>query len=160
MNRYALALGSNLGDRMANLRRAVRQLDRLGEIQERSGVYETDPVGGPEQEPYLNAVVLLDTPLEPEEMLEHCLRIEAEGGRLRHERWGPRTIDIDVIVWDGGRLETDILQVPHPRAHLRAFVLYPLVEVWPDATLAGERTASELKDSVGAVGIEVVHSDW
>jgi 2-amino-4-hydroxy-6-hydroxymethyldihydropteridine diphosphokinase len=128
--RAFLGLGSNLGDRWANLRRAVGALPDVVAV---SSVYETDPVGGPEgQGPYLNLVVELETELSPRRLLEWGQRLEAEAGRVRLERWGPRTLDIDVL-WVGDQVvdEPD-LQVPHPRLWERDFVLVPLADLAPD----------------------------
>lgn len=133
--RAFVALGSNLGDRREHLRRAVAGLPGVVAV---SGVYETDPVGGPEgQPPYLNAVVELDTDLRPRDLLEVARRLEAEAGRSRAERWGPRTLDVDVLLVGDLVVDEPDLQVPHPRLGERAFVLVPLSDLAPD--LAGPR---------------------
>ncbi|MGQ0520946.1 MAG: 2-amino-4-hydroxy-6-hydroxymethyldihydropteridine diphosphokinase [Actinomycetota bacterium] len=128
--RAFLALGSNLGDRLEHLRRAVEGLPDVVAV---SAVYETDPVGGPAgQPPYLNAVVELDTELDARRLLEAGRALEAAAGRERAERWGPRPLDVDVLlVGDAGVDEPD-LQVPHPRMWQRAFVLVPLHDLAPD----------------------------
>ena len=107
-----------------------------------SDFHETVPVGGPEQGDFLNAVVVVDTALGPEELLAELQRIEDDHGRVRVERWGPRTLDLDLVAMDGVRRDTPELTVPHPRAAERRFVLVPLVEVWPDAEVAPGVTAS------------------
>ena len=128
--RAYLALGSNLGDRWGHLRRAVASLPGVVAV---SSVYETDPVGGPEgQPPYLNCVVRLETPLSPRELLELGQRLEAAAGRVRLERWGPRTLDVDVLLAGDEPVDEEDLQVPHPRMWERAFVLVPLGELAPD----------------------------
>jgi len=132
--RAHLALGSNLGDRLANLQSA---LDRLAstdgvEVVAVSGVYETDPVGGPVQDDYLNAVVEVTTALTPHELLAVCGRLEQAAHRVRIERWGPRTLDVDVLLVGDLEVATDDLEVPHPRMWERAFVLAPLHDVAPD----------------------------
>ena len=133
--RAFLGLGSNLGDRLAHLRRAVAGLPGVVAV---SGVYETDPVGGPPgQAPYLNAVVELDTDLGPRELLEVARALEEEAGRVRAERWGPRTLDVDVLLVGDLAVDEPDLQVPHPRLRDRAFVLVPLHDLAPD--LAGPR---------------------
>ncbi len=142
MTRVAIALGSNLGDRLDHLRAGASGLSAVGDVVDVSSVFETDPVGGPEQGRYLNAVVLLDTDLAPDDLLEALLGIERTRGRVRDERWGPRTLDLDIVVFGDRRIETPGLVVPHPRAHERGFVLGPLVEVWPDAVLADGRPAA------------------
>jgi 2-amino-4-hydroxy-6-hydroxymethyldihydropteridine diphosphokinase len=135
MTRAFLALGSNLGDREAELRRAVRAMT---EVVAASAVYETDPVGGPEgQGPYLNMVVQLETTRSPEQLLETCRSLEAVAGRVRDVHWGPRTLDVDVIWIDGVNISGDDLQVPHPRFRERPFVLAPLAELAPDIVPAG-----------------------
>lgn len=140
--RAAIALGSNLGDRLGYLRRAVSALDALGRVEVVSSLYETEPVGGPDQGPYLNAVVVLETDLEPAELLEGLHRIEAEADRTREVRWGPRTLDLDLVVQEDRAVDSDDLRVPHPRAAERRFVLAPLAEVWPEAPLGEGMTAA------------------
>ncbi|MGQ0849791.1 MAG: 2-amino-4-hydroxy-6-hydroxymethyldihydropteridine diphosphokinase [Actinomycetota bacterium] len=140
--RAAVALGSNLGDRLGYLRSAVSGLGQLGQVAAVSSLYETDAVGGPEQGRYLNAVVVLETSLEPVVLLAALLDLEKANGRLRGERWGPRTLDLDLIVYDDLVIETDELRLPHPRAHQRRFVTEPLNEVWPDARLANGASRS------------------
>lgn len=130
MTRAFLGLGSNLGDRAGHLRAAVAG---LGDVVRVSDVYETEPVGGPDgQGPYLNVVVELDTSLGAWDLLEVCRRLEADAGRVRAERWGPRTLDVDVLWVDGEIVDDPELQVPHPRMWERRFVLAPLMEIAPD----------------------------
>ncbi len=124
-----LALGSNLGDRERYLRDAIAALSGASAM---SQVFETDPVGGPDgQGPYLNMVVQIDTDLDPYALLRRCLEIERGALRERGERWGPRTLDIDVLFYDDVRIEEPELTIPHPRLHERRFVLAPLAEVAP-----------------------------
>lgn len=139
--RATVALGSNLGDRLQHLRTAVAGLRRLGDVVATSSLYETEPVGGPEQGRYLNAVVLLETELDPEALLQELHRLERESDRTRDVRWGPRTLDLDLITYEGLRISEPFLVVPHPRAHERRFVLAPLLEVAPDALLADGQVA-------------------
>ena len=135
--RAFLGLGSNLGDRWGHLRRAVDQL-RAGNrapVTAVSQVYETEPVGGPgDQGPFLNLVVeLAVTPgADPYQLLEECRRLEAAAGRVRAVRWGPRTLDADVLWIDGVALDDPELTVPHPRWLERRFVLIPLAQLAPD----------------------------
>jgi 2-amino-4-hydroxy-6-hydroxymethyldihydropteridine diphosphokinase len=132
-----VGLGSNLGDRWAHLRRAVDQL-RAGNrapVTAVSSVYETEPMGGPDdQGPYLNLVVELAVApgADPYRLLEECRRLEAAAGRVRATRWGPRTLDADVLWIDGVTIEDPDLTVPHPRWRDRRFVLAPLRELAPD----------------------------
>lgn len=124
-----VALGSNLGDREGFLRAAVHE---LGGVVAMSQVYETEPVGGPDdQGPYLNMVVRVDTSLDPFAFLRRCQRIEAAAMRQRTVRWGPRTLDVDVLFFDDVRIESPELTVPHPRIGERRFVLVPLAEIAP-----------------------------
>ncbi len=131
--RAVVGLGANLGDRMATIRAAARALALVSNVEGRSRVYETVPVGGPPQPPFLNAAVLLAYPGEPLALLDDLLAIEGRSGRLRVERWGPRTLDLDLLWIDGVALNTPRLVVPHPRLHERAFALAPLLELVPNA---------------------------
>jgi 2-amino-4-hydroxy-6-hydroxymethyldihydropteridine diphosphokinase len=136
--RAHLALGSNLGDRLANLQGALDGLAVIDGVTvvAVSEVYETDPVGGPVQDDYLNAVVEVTTTLDPHELLAVCGRLEQAAHRVRIERWGPRTLDVDVLLIDDLVIATDDLEVPHPRMWERAFVLAPLHDVAPDLVAA------------------------
>lgn len=149
--RAFLGMGSNLGDRWSHLRKAVDQLRAGGAVPVTavSPVYETDPVGGPEgQGPYLNLVVELAVPsdLDPERLLVECHRLETAAGRVRSVRWGPRTLDVDVLWIDGVVRNDPELTVPHPRWRERRFVLAPLADLAPD--LVG---ADDLATAGGAV---------
>ena len=127
--RVFLSLGSNLGDRLAHLRDGVESLPGVVAV---SPVYETDPVGGPEQGPYLNIVAELDVDIDPFDLLGLCHRVESAAQRVREVRWGPRTLDIDIVWMDGVELDTERLTVPHPRWKERRFVLAPLRDLAPD----------------------------
>jgi len=141
-----LGLGSNLGDRLGNLRRAVELLGERGvRILRSSRVYETGPVGGPEQPDYLNAVVEVEAQGTARELLEICLAVEEELGRVRAERWGPRTIDLDLLTFGDEEVDEPGLRVPHPRMHERAFVLAPLLELTADPMLPGGRRVADLR---------------
>jgi dihydroneopterin aldolase/2-amino-4-hydroxy-6-hydroxymethyldihydropteridine diphosphokinase len=129
-HRAIVALGSNLGDRAAYLRFG---LDKLSNVIAQSQVFETDPVGGPDnQGPYLNMVAVVDTDLDPFAMLRRLLQIEAEAHRVRIERWGPRTLDMDLLFYDDYTITSEELTLPHPRYGERRFVLEPLSEVAPE----------------------------
>ncbi len=134
MTRAHLALGSNLGDRLGFLQGAVAALAATPGITltAASRVYETAPVGGPAQGPYLNAVVALVTDLGARELLAVAQRLEADAGRVRGDRWGPRPLDVDVLLVGDERVESPELTVPHPRLWERGFVLAPLADVAPD----------------------------
>jgi 2-amino-4-hydroxy-6-hydroxymethyldihydropteridine diphosphokinase len=130
--RAFLGLGSNLGDRRRYLRDAVETLRGVGLVAV-SPVYETDPVGGPiDQNRYLNLVVELHTDRTPHELLGVCRRLEAAAGRVREERWGPRTLDVDVLWVEGTVVDDPDLVVPHPRLWERRFVVAPLHDLAPD----------------------------
>ena len=137
-HRALLALGSNLGDRWANLCDAVAGLPDVVAVSE---VYETAPVGGPDQGPYLNCVVRLETELDARALLEAAREREQAAARRRGVRWGPRTLDVDVLWVDGQTVHEPDLEVPHPRMFERAFVLVPLRDVAPD--LVGEVSAGQ-----------------
>ncbi|MBO6510705.1 2-amino-4-hydroxy-6-hydroxymethyldihydropteridine diphosphokinase [Roseibium sp.] len=143
--RCALGLGSNLGDTRAMLAEAVRRLDLTDGITlvSRSSDYRTPPWGPVPQDDYRNICVLVDTTLTPAALLKRCLEIEGELGRVREVRWGPRTIDIDVLIFGLQKVAETDLEIPHPRMADRAFVLIPLAEIWPDAPLGDGRTAVE-----------------
>jgi 2-amino-4-hydroxy-6-hydroxymethyldihydropteridine diphosphokinase len=128
-----IGLGANLGDRWLTLDWAVSAVRRLGEVTGLSLVYETDPVGGPPQPRYLNAAVGLRTRLGPLELLAQLLRVERAAGRERRVRWGPRTLDLDILWIRGITVRTPDLEVPHPRLLVRPFALVPLLEVAPGA---------------------------
>jgi 2-amino-4-hydroxy-6-hydroxymethyldihydropteridine diphosphokinase len=134
-----LALGSNLGDRLAHLQGAVDALAAAGSVRivAVSRVYETAPVGGPPQDAFLNAVVGITTDLEPRPLLGLAQRLERDAARARGERWGPRTLDVDVLLYDDLELDTVDLTIPHPRMWERGFVLAPLRDVAPDLVDAG-----------------------
>lgn len=151
--RAVIGMGANLGDREAVLRAAVAELAALGTVAAVSPVYETDPVGGPEQPRYLNAVALLDTAMDPVDLLAACQRIEAAHGRTREVRWGPRTLDLDIVAIGSLVLEEPGLSVPHPLAHERSFVLAPWHDVEPGAILPGHGTVAALLALVGSEGI-------
>lgn len=133
MTRAFLALGSNLGDRRQYLRDAIAGIP---DLVAQSDVYETGPVGGPEQGAYLNMVVELDTDLDGRGLLEVCRRLEQAAERVRVTRWGPRTLDVDVLWIDGMTVDDPDLVVPHPRMGERSFVLEPLAELAPDVVAA------------------------
>ncbi|MBF0122014.1 MAG: 2-amino-4-hydroxy-6-hydroxymethyldihydropteridine diphosphokinase [Candidatus Omnitrophica bacterium] len=128
-----LGLGSNLGDREKNIRDAVELLNNSGvKILKLSKIIETNPVGGPPQDLFLNAAVKAETALLPQELLKTCLKVEADLGRMRTVLNGPRTIDIDILLYDDCTINTPELVIPHPRMKERDFVMRPLREIVPD----------------------------
>ena len=150
MSRCAIAAGSNLGDRLAHLVAAMDGLSAVGTIAGVSSVYETAPVGGPEQGPFLNAVVLIDTARTPTALLRELLLIERSRGRVRQERWGPRTLDLDLILFDRRNIDEPGLTVPHPQMRHRRFVLEPLLEIWPAAPMPNGSPITAATESVWA----------
>jgi len=157
MTAVVLALGSNLGDRQDILQGAVDAIVGLPGVRVTavSPVYETVPVGGPAQPDYLNAVVLADVARPARELLDRLHEIEAAFDRVRLVRWGPRTLDIDIIVFDGERSDDPELTLPHPRAHERAFVLAPWRDVDPDAALPGHGPVAELLAKADHAGLRL-----
>ena len=160
MTEYAIALGSNEGDRVRILLDAVASLDRLGTITAMAALYETEPIGGPDQSKYLNSVVVLETSDEPQQVLEKLHEIESEAGRRRTVPWGPRTLDLDIVTSDGLAVATETLQIPHPRASVRRFVLEPLAEVWPEADVGEGLSASEALEGVKDQEVEIFAQKW
>ena len=150
-----LALGANLGDRERNLAVALRRLEPLVRIEAVSSLYQTDPV--PEgQPPYLNAACRAATGLQPRALLRHLQEVERELGRRVSERWGPRPIDIDLLLYGDEVLEEQELRVPHPELAGRPFVLIPLAEIAPDARHpALDRTISALAAGVDGSGVRL-----
>jgi 2-amino-4-hydroxy-6-hydroxymethyldihydropteridine diphosphokinase len=160
LSRYAIGIGSNLGDRRLHLADAVAELgNELGELGV-SPLYETEPVGGPAQDPYLNAVVVVETDRLALEILDVCQEIEDAHGRVREERWGPRTLDLDIVATDGPPHSDDRLDVPHQRAAEREFVLRPLADIWPEAPIGGGLTAREALSSTGGQGVDFLSDEW
>jgi 2-amino-4-hydroxy-6-hydroxymethyldihydropteridine diphosphokinase len=134
-----IALGTNLGDRAYNLRTALELLAQTADISITavSAIYETAPVGGPEQAPYLNACAALSTELPPTSLLLMMLDIEEKMGRVRKVRWGPRIIDLDLLLYGEIMMNTPLLELPHPRMSERDFVLIPLADIAPDLNIPG-----------------------
>ncbi|HEX6940035.1 MAG TPA: 2-amino-4-hydroxy-6-hydroxymethyldihydropteridine diphosphokinase [Longimicrobiales bacterium] len=151
MARVYLGVGTNLGDREANLRTALRRLGALGRIAAVSSVYRSEPVGHRPQPDFWNLVVELETVLTPEALLREAQRVEAELGRVRSFRNAPRPMDIDLLLYDDGIIDSPVLTVPHPRMMERGFVLRPLVEIAPGLRhpVTGERFADRLARAEG-----------
>ena len=154
-HRAVLSVGSNLGDRLGTLQGCVQAIGGLAgtDVLAISPVYETAPVGGPAQPDYLNAVLAVGTALSPRALLAATQGIEADFGRVRAERFGPRTLDIDIISYDGEVSDDPVLTLPHPRAHERAFVLAPWHDVDPEASLPGRGPVAALLARLGRDGV-------
>ena len=151
-----LSLGSNVGDRGANLHQCIRLLARLGEVAKVSSFYETEPMELREQPWFVNCVVELKTDLSARELLSRIQEIEAELGRNREIHKGPRTIDIDILLFDSDAISDPDLQIPHPRMHERRFVLAPLAEISAQVKHAVlQATAGELLQRLDAAGGQV-----
>ena len=146
-----LSLGSNVGERRANLERALAQLAELGEVKAVSSFYETEPVERTDQPWFLNCVVALETELMPKQLLARLLAIEKSMGRKRAPGKGPRGIDIDIVLFGSSVVDTPGLTVPHPAMHARRFVLEPLAEIAPEVRHpVFKRTVREMRDALAA----------
>ena len=155
----AIGLGGNVGDKRANLDRAVERLAAVPGVRvvARSGYYRTEPWGFTDQDWFLNACVIVETTLSPAALLAACLDVETSLGRRRVERWGPRIIDLDILTFGDLTIDEPGLEVPHPRLRERAFVRAPLAELRPDQRVEGVRVADALA-AIGADGVERL--DW
>ena len=140
--RAVISAGSNMEDSRAHL--ASVRAHFADVLVAASSLYATAPWGKTDQPDFLNQSLLIDAPLSPSQLLHQCQALEAAANRVRTERWGPRTLDVDIVDIEGYTSDDPVLTVPHPRAHLRAFVLAPWLELDPDATLGGERVADLL----------------
>ena len=149
ISKVVLSLGSNMGDSAAILQEAVDFLAETPDLMlvDVSPVYQTKPVGGIEQDDFLNLIVVAESTLEPLTILDRAQAIEDNFGRVRDVRFGPRTLDIDVIMV-GKRISEDNIELPHPRAHERAFVLVPWLDIDPNGDIAGQGPIAELIDEV------------
>lgn len=153
MARVHVAFGGNLGDVEENLRHALEAVGRLpGTYLRRvSSLYRTAPVGVVDQPEFVNGALEVETELEPEGFLSGLAAIERALGRTREVRWGPRTVDLDILLWGDEVIRTPDLEVPHPRLHERAFVLVPLAEIAAEARVPGlGRTVNSLRDALGS----------
>lgn len=158
----ALALGSNLGDRMANLRLGAAGLSRVLEDLRFSSAYQTDPEGVTDQPQFLNAACTGRTDLRPRELLQSLKEIEAQAGRdFEARRWGPRPLDLDILLYGERIVRGEGLEIPHPRMARRAFVLVPLAEIAPEWRHPGlGRTVGELRERVDASDVELYAREW
>ncbi|TCR11549.1 2-amino-4-hydroxy-6-hydroxymethyldihydropteridine diphosphokinase [Streptomyces sp. BK205] len=156
--RAVISLGSNLGNRLETLQGAVDALEDTPGVRVKSvsPVYETEPwgVAGDSQPSYFNAVVVLKTTLPPASLLERAHAVEEAFNRVRDERWGPRTLDVDIVAYADVVSDDPVLTLPHPRAHERAFVLVPWHDVEPEAQLPGRGPVAALLDTVTREGVE------
>ncbi|AJQ27302.1 2-amino-4-hydroxy-6-hydroxymethyldihydropteridine diphosphokinase [Pelosinus fermentans] len=147
-----LGLGSNMGDRESNIKSAICELNKQSKItiNKISSLYETKPVGFVNQPNFFNLVISINTMLNPHELLTECLHAEYQLGRIRKQRWGPRNIDIDILVYHGHIIKDEVLQLPHPRLHERSFVLIPLQEIAYDLPVYQGLTSKDLLQTMNA----------
>ena len=152
-----VALGSNLGDKAANIDRAVALLTDIGDVVviARSRNYATDPWGKTDQDWFVNAAVAVKTQLSPRELLARCKSIEKQMGRVETERWGPRVIDLDLLVYRGISIDEPDLILPHPHIAARAFVLAPLMDIAPDLVIAG-KSVREMYADIDTASVRVL----
>jgi 2-amino-4-hydroxy-6-hydroxymethyldihydropteridine diphosphokinase len=156
LNTAYLSVGSNMGDREGLLKRAIDLLHEFPEIliENISSIYETDPVGFTDQPLFLNLAIKLKTTLSPQALLSKMQEVESKLDRKRIQKWGPRTIDLDILLYNSVSIQTDMLEIPHPRMLERAFVLIPLSEiasddVYPDQTISLHQVLCEQRDKEG-----------
>ncbi|MFM8773092.1 MAG: 2-amino-4-hydroxy-6-hydroxymethyldihydropteridine diphosphokinase [Actinomycetota bacterium] len=154
-SRAVLALGANLGDRLAALQGAIDLLAATDGVSvvAVSHVYETAPVGGPQQDDFLNAVIAVETELDPSRLLAACHAVEQAWHREREVRWGPRTLDVDIVAIDGVVMDQSELSIPHPRAATRAFVCVPWLDIDPDARLPEIGSVAALVSRLDVSGV-------
>lgn len=160
--RAFLGVGGNLGDPRRTMAQALQMLDRAPGlwVRQASSLYRTRPWGLADQPDFLNAVAEVETTLAPREVLDLCLATEMALKRERRERWGPRLIDLDLLLFDERMIDEAGLQVPHPRMSERAFVMVPLAEIAPDVTIAG-RPAADIASAIEPDGIvPIAGRDW
>lgn len=142
--KMVISVGANLGDPIESVRSAINEIQKTFKVMATSNLYRTAPIGGPEQDHFINAILIIETTQEPIEVLRTLHGIETNYGRVREQLWGPRTLDLDLI--EAGQISTDPdCQLPHPRAHERAFVLIPWLEVDPEAEISGLGKVREIE---------------
>lgn len=160
MAQMALGLGSNVGARREHLESAIAELASCGRITAVSPLYETAPIGMVDQAPFLNAVAVVAVEREPRDLLATLQAIERAHGRKRGKRWGPRSLDLDILLFENCQIDESGLTIPHPRMTERRFVLQPLLDVWPDATLPDGTLVAGLLSLVADQHLTIVATDW
>ena len=157
MSTVFLSIGSNLGDRFHYLQNAVSKICSNSQISKVkvSSIYETIPVGGPQQDDFLNAVVQIETQLSPAELLDFAQQLEQEANRVRTEHWGPRTLDVDILDYQHEVLTSPELTLPHPRISERAFVVVPWFEIAPNSEIFGIGKLQDLFDRIDRSGVQL-----
>ena len=146
--RSYIALGSNIGDAIANVKQAISQLSKIAKVGASSSLYVTKPWGYLDQPDFINAVVLIETNISPHKLLDQIQTIEKEMGRQREIHWGPRTIDLDILTYDNQKIDEPNLQIPHPHMLERAFVLAPLSEIDANYAEAYNKLSSESRKEI------------
>lgn len=162
MTHVVFALGTNIGNRIAHLRYALQSLEQHEgvTVEAVSSIYETEPVGGPNQENYLNAVITAESKLSAADLLHLCHEIENERQRTREVRWGPRTLDVDLLIVGDVVSDDPALTLPHPRAHERGFVLVPWASIDPLTVIPGHGTVHDCAARVGSEGVWLSQLQW
>jgi 2-amino-4-hydroxy-6-hydroxymethyldihydropteridine diphosphokinase len=152
-----IALGSNLGDKAANIDEAIGLLTATGDVKlvDRSRNYATEPWGKTDQDWFINAAIAVTTELAPKELLARCKEIERRMGRVQIEKWGPRIIDLDLLVYGNVVIDDPVLVLPHPHIGARAFVLAPLMDIAPDRVIAG-KSVRDMYAAIDATGVRAV----
>jgi 2-amino-4-hydroxy-6-hydroxymethyldihydropteridine diphosphokinase len=153
-----IGLGSNMESPRQHITTAIQSLSEIQSTRmiKKSSLYKSKPVGPQDQDDYINAVVQIETELEPIELLNCLQEIENEHGRVRNERWGPRTLDLDILMIDEETIQNDRLTIPHPEISNRSFVLVPLAEIAPDCRIPGKGLARDLLLDLDQDGLEVL----
>ncbi len=161
MSRYYISVGSNRGDRLAHLRYAAAALEKHGiRLLAKSHIYETIPWGNREQDLFLNAAFFVEWDGNPENLLRELLKIEKERGRKRLVKWGPRTLDLDLICGDGVTSDTEFLRLPHPLALERAFVLIPLADMNPNLQICGIYVSKRISELIDKDDVKSISESW
>lgn len=155
-HRVFIGLGSNLDEPKTQLAQALKGLSKLGELVLLSPIYRSKAVGPGQQPDYLNAVAELLTHLSAEDLLQELHKIEAKQLRVRELRWGPRTIDLDILLFDDAQIYSEQLTIPHPQLCHRNFVIFPLCDIAPDLILPNGQAVQEIKEQLGADGLQKI----
>jgi len=161
MHKVFLSLGSNIGDRLNHLEEAIKMISEIDniELKSKSSFYETEPVGYLDQDLFMNCVIEIETILQPYEVLDCCMDIEQQLKRKRVIRWGPRTIDVDILIYDDIVMDEERLIIPHPRMTERAFVMVPLSEIFDDGSI-GHKSVREYMTTMNIEGIrKITHEE-
>lgn len=158
---YYLALGSNIGDRSGHIVKALAELERIGSVQKKSALYETEPYGYLKQDLFFNVVIIFESKIVPDELLIKIKKIEKKIGRKDRPRWHAREIDIDIIEYNGAAINTDTLKIPHPEFEKRKFVLMPLKDVAPHFHSRNGVSIEKLVNASEDQGkIKIVKTEW